>query len=148
MREQFSGLCKMRRWHESNYSVHRYLQLHANTGSLGGFVPWKQFMMQRDHLLSRTARLQLSNSGCREDLIFIGSALFVENIYMLIKKRQETMCLPQKIVPTLGCRVTSLYLGPGNTKFSHTRWNSFQTQGWENILYPGHYSMQQDYRSS
>lgn len=34
-REQFNGLCKMRWWHESNYSVHRYLHLHANAGDLG-----------------------------------------------------------------------------------------------------------------
>lgn len=105
-------------------------------------------MLQRNLLLSRTARLQLSNSGCREDFIFVRSALFVEILYMLMKKRQETMCLSQKTVSTLVCRVTSLYIGLGNLKFSCTRWNSFKRHSWEEVLYPGHYSMQRDYRGS
>lgn len=58
------------------------------------------------------------------------------------------MHVSQKMILTLGCRVAFLYVGPGNPKFSHIRWNSFKKGGWENILYPGHYGMQRDYRSS
>lgn len=121
MREQFSGLCKMRWWHKSNNSVHRYLHLHANTGDLG-------FLCQEN------------NSQCRETIYYQGfpdSSFLIltaewtsffqdmlqlyQNIYMLLKKRWETMHLSQKVIPTLGHRGAFLYVGPGYPKFSHTR---------------------------
>ena len=58
------------------------------------------------------------------------------------------MCLSQRTIPTFGCRVIFLYVDPENPKFSRTMWNNFKKWVSENILYPGYYGMQHDYRSS